>query len=168
LISLYKLTRGEKRTFSHVDSDGRTHYDEWEQKRASGQLSHNQEIADTIDHYGSRYDQYTGLSEERIKYLDATLQYAHQNGIDVIVFLTPVHPAVEAGLRSRGYETRKSEVTAVLQNVCAKYRVPFYDFSSPASFAGDPDHFYDGVHYDDTISPLILPRMLPVKAHAVQ
>jgi hypothetical protein len=168
LISLYKVLRGEKRTFSHVDEDGRTHYDEWEQMRASPQFDLWREIAATVDHYGLRYDEYTGMSPERLEYFDATLQYARQRGMDVVVFLTPVHPSVEAGLSSHGYEARKREVTAALERICAKWDVPFYDFSSPASFGGDTSRFYDGVHYDDSLGPLIFRRMLPVRAHAVQ
>jgi hypothetical protein len=168
IISLYKTLRSEKMTFSHVESDGRTSYDEWDKERAEGRLDQQREIAATIERFSPRYDQYTRLSEERLEYFDAMLQYAHQHHIAVVVFLTPMHPLVEAGLNPHGYEARKSEVTAALERMSAKWGAHFYDFSSPQSFGGDLSRFYDGVHYDDSLAPLIFARMLPVGAHAVQ
>jgi hypothetical protein len=166
--SLYKSVRGKTTPFSHVEADGHVEDDEWERERAAGQQDLQREIRSTIDRFSPRYYDYSGLSEERLAYFDATLRYAHDHGIQTVVFLTPTHPAVEEGLRPHGYAERKQEVTAALQRISSAWSVPFYDFSSPEAFGGDPKDFYDGVHYDETFAPRMIAKMLPVRAHAVQ
>jgi hypothetical protein len=167
-VALYKSVRHETEPFGWVDADGKTYYAQWERERAAGRLDLQREIRATVDRIGPRFDDYTGLSSERLEYFDSTLQYAQDHGMEIVVFLTPTHPAVEEGLSAHGYLARKAEVAAAIQHICAGRNVPFYDFSSPASFEGTLDHFYDGVHYDETLAPLIFPRMLPVRSHAVQ
>jgi hypothetical protein len=168
LISLYKAARGQARSRFPVDPDGYTHYDAWEEQRAKGRLTLDSEIRTTIQRFAPRYTSYSGISSERLEYFEATLQYAQQHAIEVIVFLTPIHPAVEAGLSSYGYDQRKRDAAAAVDQLCANWQTPFYDFSSPESFGSDPTHFYDGVHYDDTLAATMLAKMLPVRAHAIQ
>lgn len=166
--SLYKSVRRKTTPFSHAEADGHVVDDEWERERAAGRQDLQREIRFTIDRFRPRYDDYTGLSEERLAYFDATLHYAHDHGIQTIVFLTPTRPAVEEGLRQHGYEERKQEVTAALQRISSAWSARFHDFSSAESFGGDPSHFYDGVHYDDTFAPGLIAKMFPVRAHAIQ
>jgi hypothetical protein len=166
--SLYKSLLGTARPFSHAEPDGHVVDDEWERERAAGQQDLQREIRSTIERFGPRYDTYTALSQERMAYLDATLRYAHDHGVQVIMFLTPTHPAVVEGLRQHGYEERKQQVTAALQRIASAWNVPLYDFGSPESFGGDPSHFYDGVHYDESFASGLIAKMLPVRAHAIQ
>ncbi len=165
--SLYKSARGNNHAFSHLEEDGHVRFDTWEHQRAENRQDLPGEIKATINRFTPRYEAYTGLSQERLAYLDATLRYAHDHGMQAIVFLPPAHPALEEALRAHGYDNRKREVTAALQRITATWDVPFYDFTSPASFGGELSHFYDGVHYDDTFSPLLVSKMFPVRAHAV-
>jgi hypothetical protein len=166
--ALYKSVRGKTTPFSHAEADGHVVDDEWERERAAGQQDLRSEIQSTVKRFGPRYDDYTALSQERMAYLDATLRYAQDHGVQVILFLTPMHPAVEEALQRHGYEERKQEVTAALQRMASAWNASLYDFSTPESFGGAPNHFYDGVHYDETFAPLLIAKMLPVRAHAVQ
>ncbi len=167
-LALYRRARGFTENQTETDSDGYEHFKDFAHRRASGELLLNSEMQSTIQRFSPRYDDYTALSRERLAYMEDTLRYAHEHGIKVVVFTTPIHPEVEDGLRSHGYMERKREVEQALQQICSVAEVPFYDLSSTVSFGGDPSHFYDGVHFDDTFPPLMLSRMFPVNAHAVQ
>jgi hypothetical protein len=168
LLALYKYLRGETEALTETDPDGYSHFNDWLQKKANGQFNLNAEIYSTVERFAPRYDNFTGLSAERLDYFEATLRYARDHNIDVVVFMTPTHSAVEAGLAPHGYGARKHDVVSALQRLCTAWNVPFYDLSAAASFGGDPDRFYDGVHYDSSFTSLILSRILPVRTHAVQ
>ena len=168
LVSLYKMAHGDSRPLSHTEPDGHIYFDEWERQRAAGEFNLEREIRTTLERFRPRYDNFTGLSQERLDYFNATLEYAHDHRMEVVVFMPPVHPEIEHGLRAHGYEARKQEVTAALEHLCAAWGVPFRDMSSSQSFGGDDSHFYDGVHYDGKLASLLVSRLLPVSAHAVQ
>lgn len=168
LITLAKLTRRNRFKFWDISGNGYARFIDWERRRSAGKMDVHQEISSHISRYGGRFDSFTQVSQERLAYFVATLQYAREHGIEVVVFLTPIHPELERALQAHGYDQRKREVTAAVSEVCARWNVPFHDFSSPASFGGDPSHFYDGRHYDETLAPLLFSRMLPLRAHAIQ
>jgi hypothetical protein len=168
VISLYKIARGGSKATMRIGPDGKTYFDEWERERTRGDLNLNSNIEETVERFAPRYDNYTGLSEERLQYFKDTLKYAHDQQAEVVVFLTPIHPALERGLRPHGYDARKREVASALLRICANRGVRFYDFSSTRSFGGDDSHFYDGVHFDEKLASLLVAHLLPANGHAVQ
>jgi len=168
LLALYRIASGHRDLIARTDSDGLTHWDGWDRQIASGNLELGPSIRDTISRFAPRYDDYTGVSAQRLEYLRATLDIAHQIGSQAIIFVTPTHPLVEAGLQPHGYASRKAEVLAALQNISEQTKTPFYDFSSPQEFGGEVSHFIDGVHHDGTFYELMDARMFPARARAIQ
>lgn len=168
VIALARMARPHRYEFWHVGPNGQAHYTDWEQKRAAGKMGLPQEVRHFIEHNAERYDSYTALSQERLDYFSSTLEYARQHHIQAVVYLSPVHPALEEALRSHGYVQRKQELVRALREICARENVLFYDFSSPASFGGDPEHFYDGRHYDETLAPLVFPKVVAMRSDAFQ
>lgn len=167
VMSLYKIARGE-RPLSHTEPDGRIFFDDWERQKERGEFNQHREIQLTLGRYTPRYDQYTGLSQERLDYFNATLKYAHDHQIATVVFMTPIHHELEQALRSHGYEARRQEAVVAVQRLCSGWDVPFHDFSSAQSFGADDSDFYDGVHYDPKFANLLISHLLPVRAHALQ
>ena len=149
LTSLWKIASGHTTRTQRLDPDGLTHFDDLEKTRNSGTSTQAQTIQATVQRFIPRYDEYTGVSAERIGYLNDTLAYAHDHHIQVITFLTPTHPEVAAGLAQHGYFARQREVVATMRAASQKWGVPFYDLSDPDSFGGKLTDFYDGVHYDE-------------------
>jgi len=168
LTALYKVTTGHADQLERTDSDGLTHCDGWSRQMADGNRELGESIRDTISRFAPRYDDYTALSRERLDYLRATLDFAHQSGSQTVIFLTPTHPLVEAGLQPHGYASRKAEVIAAVQSISDQTKTPFYDFSSPREFGGEITHFIDGVHHDGTYFELMEARMFPARARAIQ
>ena len=152
LTSLQKIISGHTQLAEPVDADGFTHFNDKEALRRAGQVSQQQLIQKTIERFAPRYDDYTGLSQDRLDYLDQTLRYAHDHNILVVLFLTPSHPAVVQGLIQHGYLARKQQVLDTLQKMGERWGCAFWDMSDPESFGGNPDSFYDGVHYDATLA----------------
>jgi hypothetical protein len=135
-------------------------------QRAGGNYDLKTKIEGTSAEYIPRYKSYTGISRDRLDYFAATLRYAREHGVRVIVFATPVHPELERALAPFGYEQRKTEALAAGRIVAGLEGAEFLDLSRPESFGGTPEHFYDGVHVDAENAELLMRKVL--STHAIQ
>ena len=142
------------------DPDGYLHYREFERERASGHYDLNTKVQREIGDYVARTAGYTAISTERRKYLEELLQYCHQHGIRVVMWVTPLGPRLLESLAARGYEQREREVLAMLHDLGAQYGDPVYDFSSVEKFRGDPGGFWDGAHMTEANNSLVTRLML--------
>ncbi len=165
-VSLYDRLGGKKVNAVDFNADGSLRVDPWLRQRAAGNYDLEKKIQGTAAEYTPRYKSYTGVSPARLDYLAQTLRYAREHGARVIVFATPVHPELERTLAAYGYEQRKSEAYAAARQVCAENGAEFLDFTTPESFGGSPEDFYDGVHMDATNAPRLIGAVL--QQHAVQ
>jgi hypothetical protein len=60
--------------------------------------------------------------------------------------LTPYQPRLLTALKRVGWNARHRQVLAYLHLLQGRYQFVVLDLSTVASFGGNPDGFYDGVH----------------------
>lgn len=152
---------------NYFDADGYLHYGEYERERATGHYDLDTKVQREIASYVARTAGYTAISPERRKYLEELLQYCHERGIKVVIWVTPLGPRVLASIGPRGYDQREREVLAMLRELGARYGDPVFEFSSVEKFGGDPDGFWDGAHMTEPNNSLVTERLVR-PTHVVQ
>ncbi len=144
----------------HFEADGYLQYDEFERERAAGRFTLDKNIQASVSEYRARFAGFSALSDRRKAYFNTTLAYARARNMAVIVFITPLHPAVVRALEPQGYEARVREATAFLFEAARASGATFVDVSSIDRFGGDPDAFWDGGHMDPVNMDRLTERVL--------
>lgn len=120
--------------------------------KTSGSFDLSREIeadvtgVDALRRRGLRFDQVRAFSPKRLEYLQELMSSAHDDRITMYVVITPIHPSAT---ESEVGDTRKrflAPLQAHLQSECRTYGCIYRDFSDMASFAGDPNEFWDSLH----------------------
>jgi len=78
--------------------------------------------------------------------LEALLHLLRARRIAATVIITPELDPVRQYWRYTGFHEREAAVREAIQQMAARSRANFSDFSDIRAFAGDPQEFYDGVH----------------------
>lgn len=130
-----------------IEPDGRLVYVQLEKDLARGTLNLETLVRQSSVMAMRRYQNYRSLSADRLDYLHATLRYAREHNLRVIVFLTPVHHAVRESLKP--YAAKDAEFAAAMQQAAERWGAEFHDLRDVESFGGRPEGFYDGTHVDD-------------------
>ena len=87
------------------------------------------------------------LDPMRLELVRRLSEHCEQHEIDLYVFLTPLHPRLEAYLsESTTYWQRRDELRRFLEQEAAQARFQFADFSQIEAFSGDSKAFVDGIH----------------------
>ena len=129
----------------------------WERELAAGTFDFDAALKRARRLYRKRYEGFEGLSPERTAHLTTLLDLCAERGVDVRVYLTPLHPELRAHLARRTtFTPRMREVSAWLEQELAARGVPFLDGTDPTSFGGDPDGFFDGAHPLEANNRLLL------------
>jgi len=79
-------------------------------------------------------------------YFEATLAYLDSIGAQPVIMAMPVHPKVLKAMRAEGWQERHQRFMAYIESLRDTYDFHFVDLSEIATFGGDPEEFYDGVH----------------------
>ncbi len=130
-----------------IDPDGRLVYVQLEKDLARGTLNLETLVQQSSVAAIRRYETYRTLSADRLDYLHQTLRYARERNMRAVVFLTPIHHAVRADLKS--FAAKDAEFVAAIRDAAARWGAEFHDLRNVESFGGRPDGFYDGTHIDD-------------------
>jgi hypothetical protein len=89
---------------------------------------------------------------------DQFLALARDNRISVRVMLLPLHPYYERQVMTPQLSILRDQAKRRLDAICRSRGAVFRDFTSLASYDGDPNEFWDGAHQ----TPENLRRMLNV------
>jgi hypothetical protein len=161
-------TRPRQKGVYDSDPDGLVHFNIFEAERSTGSYDLSKKIASDMPAYVKKFESYSSLSAERLKYFEKMLQLARAQGARVYVFLPPAQPEMEAVLQKTPYEIRKQEVIEVLSRMCPTNGAEFHDFSRVETFGGNASWFFDGMHMTEQNSDLITSLLLSKGIDAVQ
>lgn len=150
-----------------VGAHGDTHLTTVEKSLATGKTTRAQEIQATMAIYGPRWENFTALSPMRFAYLQRTLDYCRQRHIRVVVFLTPLHPALQNLLTAYGYPARRKELTERAAKMVEDAGGTFLNYADVDSFGGAPEGFLDGAHLDEPTGDRMTKKLLE-DAHVIQ
>lgn len=136
--------------FMRFAADGYLHYPRWEAERTRGTFDLSREIKACLPGYVSTYRDMTDLSVRRRGDLEALLREARADGVQVTLWITPLHPATAELL---GAKTRYPEMLlrtrAYVAQLQRRYGVQVRDYSAPALYGGTPSGWYDCAHVDE-------------------
>jgi hypothetical protein len=86
------------------------------------------------------------LNPDALRELGLFLALTQRQGVRTTVLLTPALDAVHLAWRHSGFAPRERTAAEQVRALCDRYGARFLDLSTVASFDGDPQEFYDGVH----------------------
>lgn len=135
------------RRSTFASSDGALTYETWDSQIANGNFDLEANLKGNVGRYRDRYEGFTGISDWRMAYFERFLSLCQREGIVVYCFVTPLHPILERQLiEGTSLTARRREVVAYLGDSCKRHQMHFLDTSDLATFHGDADEYYDGVH----------------------
>jgi hypothetical protein len=126
------------------DDDGLAHYVPWETAQRRGTFDQDA----TIDAFlGGRsgYRPFRGLDEAHAQAVRDLVDEARADGVTVRVWLSPVHPRVEASYGNMSFPQYEAAARDLLVSLCAP-GVHAHDLTDLATFGGRPEWFFDGSH----------------------
>jgi hypothetical protein len=91
--------------------------------------------------------------KDRLDDIRALTTITNQNGVQLTVYVSPMHPLFWAYLRATGLWRLHLDGLRALANI-----VPFYDFSESIDFSTDVDRYFSGdpVHFDPPVGQRLL------------
>jgi hypothetical protein len=138
---------GQSPPETSFDPDGYLHYLRMERQVADGSFKLVTQYQ--VSNYQQRYAGAAGFDPLRRELFEQMLQYAADHGIRVRAFFTPFHPSVLAEMEKLDTFTHvHREMTAYAAELRERFPTAgFFDFTAVSAFGGDPNAFFDGVHY---------------------
>jgi hypothetical protein len=118
-------------------------------KIRSGAYPHAEKVRDCEDSLQAEFDNFHEASPDLEYDLKQLFSEAASDKVRVVLWITPVHPeALEKILKDpqAGRNFRSAE--ALLIQLGAIFHLPVRDLIDSQSFGGDPDSWYDCVHYN--------------------
>lgn len=130
----------------HFAADGSIVYEGRNRRIQRGDYDWTEAYNYDRDVYFGLYRQYRRLSPMRQNAWRELMRLCEANGVELTVFLTPMHPRLLKELQTLpSFDTRREEVIRFVADTLPRGG-DFTDLTDIASFAGDPDQFYDAVH----------------------
>jgi hypothetical protein len=130
-----------------IQPDGTIRYRDREAAIAAGSFDLGHHVRGTVEHFLRVYQGFRRLSPRRLANLDVLLTLARERGVKVLAYLPPLHPIQDAVLRQGTAYPRL--LPSLRREAATRVRAAggrFLDASDLASFGGDPELFYDGIH----------------------
>ena len=101
------------------------------------------------------------VDRERLARLDLLWRDMRANGVELVVYLPPYHPAAWTLIRANGRAaTALADSAAAVAALAARAGARFLDASDPASVPCGPEQFYDGDHARVACLRAIIERLL--------
>ncbi|HYA18254.1 MAG TPA: hypothetical protein VEF06_12345 [Bryobacteraceae bacterium] len=91
--------------------------------------------------------EFQSLSPGRLDRLRSLLSEASADGARIVLWITPVHPALRAAIdRVPSLASAEREARRAIAQLAVLYRARLFDLSGPDSYGGDPAGWVDPVH----------------------
>lgn len=134
---------------SSFRDDGLLTYHARDKALAEGTYDLPHEIAKSNREYTAKLASYDHPAPWRVAYFERFLALAAEHGIEVRLFLTPMHADTVAHLRGNEIplDRQREQVRELTTTLAAAHGAQVHDFTDVAALGSDlSDAFYDGVH----------------------
>ena len=144
----------------HFDGDGFVTYDVWETAQREGRFDPVPEFARVKAQLlgplsGREFD---ALSAERVALFQDMVRSAHAAGIQVDVYIPPLHPRL-ADVRTGPIVARTAELEALLGALEREGALRWFRIHRIEDVHGDPAGYFDGIHMSEANSTRVLLAM---------
>jgi hypothetical protein len=134
----------------HFEADGHLDYVAWDQQIQAGTFPRAEKIQQCAEGQGREYEAYRRFSTQLEKDLEELLTEAARDNVRVVLWITPMHPLTLEKIRSSPQARQDyQEAVARLGGLGAKFHLPIVDLTEIESFHGQPDTWYDCIHYSE-------------------
>lgn len=162
-ISIMAAVR-HKEPLHYFHADGYLEYRTRDRLIAAGRYNRAGAIAECADSFVDSLVKIHSFDPRQIALLDSILDRAHAHGIRVVLWITPGHPDLFARI------AQHPEVAAffralpdTIRRIAAAHDVPVVNLQTIDLFGGDPDDFYDCVHFGAKNAALVTERLLAAR-----
>ncbi|MEP6716897.1 MAG: hypothetical protein ABJC09_15100 [Terriglobia bacterium] len=108
-----------------------------------------------------RYREFSGMSQERLARLRSLFEEASADGVRILIWFTPLHPALRAAIdRLPGVPEKERQSREAVQALAREFGGKVLDLSDPDSFDGDPTRWLDAVHVNPVDSRREMARIM--------
>ncbi len=153
-------------------SDGLLVYHEREAKIRAGTYDFLRPLQENQQEYRQLFQGFDKLSTRRCELFRSCARLCAEHDVQLIVFLTPMHPDLADDLAATTYPRRRDELVEFLDEQARAGGFVFCDCSAIGSFAGDPRLFVDGIHPLETNTRRLIDELTrhcpPVSTYVVQ
>jgi hypothetical protein len=108
---------------------------------------HPQDALNNMEPILANYRAFTAVSQARVERLRALLREASADNARILLWLTPVHPALRAAIAEiPGVPVKDRQARQMILDMAAEFHARIVDLSAPDSFGGQPSTWLDAVH----------------------
>ncbi|MEA2553809.1 MAG: hypothetical protein QOJ65_1985 [Fimbriimonadaceae bacterium] len=153
-----------------VQADGHDEYPAYEAQVRAGTFNLERGISTTLPWYANQYKDMSRLSKERKGRVAQLVREAVTDGVEVILWIPPLHPRTVKKLgESTPYSARLRETIEFAQELASAFpgKVHAYDLSSPDKFGGDDTDWRDGAHMNNANAERALRKLLSRDEHGL-
>jgi hypothetical protein len=135
---------------SHDEADGLVRYDVWDEEISKGTFNPRNNLASTLPRFSTSIAArgFGQLSASRLAMFRSFVAQEHSRGTEIHVVIPPIHRDLSAARRGP-IDQRTAELDASLRAMAREGLFEYFSISSPSSFNGDPDGYYDGMHLNE-------------------
>ncbi len=141
--------------------DGLQSYPVWDDEIRRGVFPEEERVLGSVPGVLGRYTSFPRLSLRKVGYLQTLVKEAHADGVEVIAFIPPVHPALErAAEGSTVLQQRSAEAARLLRRLESEGMLRYLETRSLENFGGDSTLYYDAIHLMPTNADRLLATLL--------
>jgi hypothetical protein len=129
-----------------MDGDGVVHFASREDAMAHGRYDVQAAIAEEIPYEEELFREGHRVADVQIERFRAIAAAARAAGVKLVVWLSPVHPALIDVLRPLGWDQQRRLVVALLERLQQEERFELYDLSTIDRFGGGTNGFLNATH----------------------
>ncbi|MCA8939038.1 MAG: hypothetical protein KDB07_04490 [Planctomycetes bacterium] len=139
--------------------DGTVAYLAVEEEIERGVFDLSVKIKKSKEEYRGRFHGFSRLAAHAKQTLTRFTESLRHDGVELVAFLTPLHPEVIEALGQEHYQERLGDANAFLKDLADQHGFHYFDASELSSFGGDPSGFVDGAHITRANAKLILKKL---------
>lgn len=148
-----------------VEADGLQRYPRAEAARELGNLPEHSAVLGSIPGILGRYESFPGLDSARVSYLRRFAREAHSAGIDLVVFIPPVHPAFERAAAGTAWTPRTEETVSLLRTLEREGLLRYVETRDLVAASPDTTQFVDAIHFLGPVAATLAERLTGSPGH---
>jgi len=142
-----------------VGRDGFLTYLDLEARKASGSFDLRREIQTSVIGYTATFEHFDSLSPKRVAMLRDFFKKCRDKGIQVDAVIPPLHPDLLAAMQRTPLPARIEDTSRTLRQFESEGLLRYVDVTTIDRFGGDPSHFFDGVHMEESNGSRVLEKV---------
>jgi hypothetical protein len=139
-----------------LEADGRQRSPRIEAAQQRGDFRGAEQVVASIPGILRRYESFGKLDPGRVLVLRQFFREANREGIRIIAFIPPVHPAFERAAQATAWSARSGETVALLRTLDQEGVLRYVDRDALPGIGADSTAFVDAIHFLAPVSDRLL------------